>query len=319
MVKQPLLSVIIPTAARTCFLSRAIESALGIVDDCEVVVVPNGPSSAWKEVYKTFKSEPRVRWLPIEKAGVSAARNFGLTSATGVYIRFLDDDDFFYPKECAKQLEAMLTESLDMTSGLVRLVTNNGEFIAARKMLDVSDFCYAALHPSRCVQVGAHLYRRSAIAGLRWNESRSLNEDMQWLLDVACLEDLKWKPVQEAVAAWVQHDGKRLSRGSDPGKETLEYSANILLGVYDKLKSENNLSVKRKEALADGLWSLLQKGLRYDYKYWLKIARFADLCCPGRRPPSKIHLTWPVYLISPLVVESFLIPVRWLHAQLRKQ
>lgn len=314
----PILSIIIPTANRELLLKKAINSALSITEDCEVIVVPNGVSLGWKKTAKIFDTDDRVKWLPIMEANVSAARNHGLIHAKGIYIRFLDDDDFFYPNECLTQLNLAVSEQLDIVSGAVRLIDAKNEFIEDRRMLQIDDFCTAVFHPSRCVQVGAHLYKRSVVAGLRWNEQRSLNEDMEWLFDVACLVHLRWKTVDSAVSAWVQHDGERLSRGKDPGDDTLKYSANIILNSFRKLKVLAELTPRRREALSDGLWSLLQKGLRYDFDFWINVAKFSDQCSAGRRPPSKIHRTWPFTLLHPLTLEKLLIPVRNLYARIRR-
>lgn len=313
----PTLTVIIPTAGRISFLLKAIKSALGIVDDCEVLIVPNGSSQAWLSIVSIFEKDPRVKWLPIEQANVSAARNYGLENAQGEFIRFLDDDDYLFPEACAYQLNEIIVGEHDVVSGAVQLITVGGRLLKKYQMLESEDFCYAALHPNRCVQVGAHLYRRAAVANIRWNVERSLNEDMQWLLDVACLTHLKWKRVDKTVAAWVQHDNERLSRGSDPGNDTLKYSASILCDAEKKLQKMNAFSQNRQEAFADGLWSLLQKGLRYDYPYWREIAKIADSHSPGRRPPSKIHRVWPFKKIHPLIIETTLIPARWLYNLIR--
>lgn len=114
----PLLSIIIPTYGRSESLKRAINSALQITDECEVVVVPNGDSDLWKRVANDFEHEKRVKWFPLDRANVSAARNHGLAKAQGQFVRFLDDD-YFYLENARKQLQVHMKHDLDVSCGIV--------------------------------------------------------------------------------------------------------------------------------------------------------------------------------------------------------
>lgn len=104
------VSVIIPTFRRPFFLTRAINSVLDqTYSNIEVLVVDNNEdkdiSNQVKNVIGLFKDDGRVKLLisDIKKNG-SAARNFGIRNATGVFIAFLDDDDTFHPTKIAKQV-----------------------------------------------------------------------------------------------------------------------------------------------------------------------------------------------------------------------
>lgn len=315
----PLLSVIIPTHSRAALLRRAIDSALRSSHaDVEVIVVPNGPDSSWRAIQAKYSSDPRVCWHPIDKANANAARNAGLSQARGSFVRFLDDDDYLYPDACQRQLSESATNRIDVCSADIDVVLANGKKIRTMKQPDTDDFASSTLMPRRMTATHAHLYRREALHGVAWNEKQTVRQDTAWLIELACSSELSWRRHPEAVGAWVQHGGTRISRGRDPGPEVLKSTAELILRAHESLSARGLLTSERSQAAADGLWASLQKGLQYDYSYWREIAKFADRVVPGRRPPSAIHRLPVFRQLPPLVVETVLVPLRVAYRPLRR-
>ncbi len=88
------ISVVIPAYNRPDYLVEAVESALmQSVLPCEIIVADNGTKQHGLEfsskLVRTIVLPPRV--------GASAARNAGAKAATGDYLAFLDDDDWWEP------------------------------------------------------------------------------------------------------------------------------------------------------------------------------------------------------------------------------
>lgn len=320
MEGDPLLSVVIPTSNRPECLPRAIDSALISVaaGHVEVVVVPNGPDTSWKRIAEQFDGDTRIKWFPLPCPGVSAARNHGLEHSRGTLVRFLDDDDYLYPAACQKQCETLLSRDADVCSGAVELVGDRGRRIRVWEQPDTDDFCVATLAPGRRTQQGSHLYRRSVLDGLRWNERRSLNEDMEWMLALAASREVSWVRVDECVAAWVQHRRPRLSKGRDPGSQVLKESASMLLDAAKSLDASGRFGGRRREAAADGLWSLFQKGFKYSPNYWTGIAKISNSFKAGRRPPSRIYRFKLMQGCDPVLVETLLFPIRWAYHPVRR-
>ena len=93
-VKNLSVSIVIPTHNRAHLIGRAIRSALAaVVPGDEIIVVDDGSSDGSGEVARRFGS--RIRYERQERRGVSAARNHGVSLATGDLICFLDADDLF--------------------------------------------------------------------------------------------------------------------------------------------------------------------------------------------------------------------------------
>ncbi len=318
--KGPLLSVIIPTHARPVSLPRAIRSALlcAPMGDVEVIVVPNGTDESWKDIAETFKDDRRVRWEPITKPHANAARNHGLALVQGKFVRFLDDDDFVFPDACQAQFHELIEVAADLSSGNFDTVTESGRTIGTYLQPEVDDFTEGTLGPYRRPQTGAHLYRREVLDGLRWDENCDVGQDTMWMIQLAGSRELKWIRHQESVAAWVQHRGIRISRGRDPGDIALKSLAEQILWAVDQLASGDRITDRRLKAASEGLWALLQKGLRYDFRYWQGVGKKADSLYDGCRPPSGIHKMPIVRSLRPLLVEAALIPVREVYHPIRQ-
>lgn len=108
-----LVSIIIPTYKRAEMLSRAISSCLEqTYHNIEVLVVSdNAPDDNFtlkaRETVDSFKDN-RVCLITQQKhINGAVARNVGIRASKGLYISFLDDDDFIDSEKIEKQVEAL--------------------------------------------------------------------------------------------------------------------------------------------------------------------------------------------------------------------
>ena len=99
---SPFFSVVIPTYNRAGFIASTLQSILGQeFTDFEILIVDDGSKDNTAEVVRPFLADPRLRYLPKENAERGAARNYGLASAKGEYVLFLDSDDLLHPNHLA--------------------------------------------------------------------------------------------------------------------------------------------------------------------------------------------------------------------------
>jgi glycosyltransferase involved in cell wall biosynthesis len=92
---QPFLSIIIPVYNQNPeLLERALKSAVSQKEapDYEVIVVDDGSTQTAKTAELCLKYN--ARFLPLEHQGLSGARDSGILAANGMYISFLDSDDY---------------------------------------------------------------------------------------------------------------------------------------------------------------------------------------------------------------------------------
>jgi len=101
------VSIIIPTYNRVSLLKEALDSiASQTYDDFEVIVVNDFPEQK-AEVSKLVAKYQKVHLISQSfSKGGNAARNAGITFATGDIIAFLDDDDTWYAEKLSKHVEA---------------------------------------------------------------------------------------------------------------------------------------------------------------------------------------------------------------------
>jgi len=96
----PNVSVIIPTYNRPDLLERAVLSVLGqTLPDVEIVVVNDAGQPVEDLLHRLDAGRGQI--LSIRAArncGRGAVRNLGLKLASGRYIAYLDDDDYYYPE-----------------------------------------------------------------------------------------------------------------------------------------------------------------------------------------------------------------------------
>jgi len=104
LMKQPLVSVILPTYNRAWALKTAIDSVLfQNYPNIELIVIDDGSQDNTKKLLKDYKNQIRV--LSQENAGVSAARNRGIEKSRGEFIALLDSDDSWDKRKISCQMD----------------------------------------------------------------------------------------------------------------------------------------------------------------------------------------------------------------------
>lgn len=102
----PTISVIIPTRNRAAYLVEALDSVFAqTFPSYEIIVIDDGSVDDTRQLLSTYIEQERIRYTFQEQAGVSAARNRGVSLAQAGYVAFLDSDDLFLPTKLEKQMK----------------------------------------------------------------------------------------------------------------------------------------------------------------------------------------------------------------------
>lgn len=126
----PAVTVVTPAYNVAAYIGEAVDSVLGqTFGDFEYIVIDDGSTDATVEVARQHAGDdPRIRLVPGEHRGASAARNIGIRESKARYIAFLDSDDRWHPDFLRRQIA--LLESLPPEAGGVfcrsRMVLENG-------------------------------------------------------------------------------------------------------------------------------------------------------------------------------------------------
>lgn len=153
------VSVVIPCFRQAHFLGEAIESALAQTHPrIEAIVVDDGSPDNVEQVAGRY---PGVRCLRQPNGGLAAARNAGLTEASGEFVLFLDADDRLLPEAVEIGLrELRAAPAAEMAAGTWKLIGEEGEPLPAAAP-EVPAEAYPALLESCFISTpAAVLYRR---------------------------------------------------------------------------------------------------------------------------------------------------------------
>jgi glycosyltransferase involved in cell wall biosynthesis len=106
MLRSPCISVVVPSYNRANVVHEAVQSILAqTYRVTDVIVVDDGSTDKTLEVLAQFGD--RIRVISQVNAGPAAARNSGISLATGEYVAFLDSDDVWLPTKLERQVELM--------------------------------------------------------------------------------------------------------------------------------------------------------------------------------------------------------------------
>ncbi len=112
---QPLVSIVIPVYNVELWLAECLDSAIRqTLQDIEIICVNDGSTDKSGTILQTYATrDTRIKIINQENAGLSAARNTGMDTASGKYIYFLDSDDMIVPDAIKKLYELAEKNSLD--------------------------------------------------------------------------------------------------------------------------------------------------------------------------------------------------------------
>lgn len=108
-MSKPVVSVVVPAYNARRWIAATLETALAqTLKEIEVIVVDDGSTDDTAGMVESFtRSDPRVRLIRTQNAGVGAARNTAIKASAGEFIAPLDADDLWNPSKLEKQVRRM--------------------------------------------------------------------------------------------------------------------------------------------------------------------------------------------------------------------
>jgi glycosyltransferase involved in cell wall biosynthesis len=136
-----LVSIIVPVYNSSSYLHRCVNSILKqSYRDIEVILVDDGSTDGSGEICDVIaRDDKRVRVLHTPNRGVSSARNTGINVAKGVFIFFVDSDDYIETYAVNALVEGYDLSHADIVVGAFNKV-NDGSAIS-----EVRDFTESQL------------------------------------------------------------------------------------------------------------------------------------------------------------------------------
>ncbi len=95
-----LISIIVPIYNAAQYLNQCIESILGqTYDKLEIILIDDGSTDDSAKVCRWYQErDSRIKLISQKNGGSVSARKAGLREAKGIYIGFVDADDYIEPK-----------------------------------------------------------------------------------------------------------------------------------------------------------------------------------------------------------------------------
>lgn len=185
MMKQPLVSVIIPLYNSENYISETIESVLNqTYKNIEVVVVDDGSTDDSLSIAKRYESN-NLHVYHQENSGAPVARNFGFRMSKGSFIQYLDADDKLTPNKIEKQVAALgkgnsyaiATSSVFVMSGEEEYLWDMPEiYHDYERGFDLLVDLWRFFIPSWCI--GSYLVPRNLVLESGgWDETLKKNQD----------------------------------------------------------------------------------------------------------------------------------------------
>ncbi len=101
---NPLVTCIIPAFDREEYIAEAVDSVLNqSYGNIEIIVVDDGSTDNTPGILSSYNG--KIKILRQQNSGASAARNMGISKASGDFISFLDSDDLWEKNKIALQME----------------------------------------------------------------------------------------------------------------------------------------------------------------------------------------------------------------------
>ena len=225
------ISVIIPCFNAERWLAQAIHSALEqSLPPAQVIVVDDGSTDSSPEVAQSFGSS--VHCVRQARRGPCAARNHGLSLASGPLIQYLDADDLFHKRRLELLIDAWRAapDAQFAASGYLSYrsaETQDREICEGEFPIRASRILRDALAVNYLPVTG--LFRKSFLESIGpWNESLTRWVDLEFHARIAAHNRTPFPFFDSPLYGYRQHEGQRISSHNkaqtklDEGLKSLE-------------------------------------------------------------------------------------------------
>lgn len=245
-IEQPLISVIVPIYNVEKYLNECIDSIIRqTYTNLEIILVNDGSTDSCAKICDSYKKkDSRIKVIHKENGGVSSARNIGLRKSNGIYISFVDSDDWIEPNYYEKMLKVALENDLDVVQcSYFRITCNNKEYINLSNneiKSNKKEYLYQILN----VQSGVgfchmKLYKKDIIKDVLFDENLKVCEDALFNIKISYNIN-KFSIISDALYNY------RINENSVVKKYDIKYQEKYLSGIES---IEKFLGVKQKEQI----------------------------------------------------------------------
>lgn len=314
---MPKYSVIIPVYNAEKTLHRCVDSLLNQnYTDAELILVNDGSQDGSGAVCEQYSREnAQIQYLVKENAGVSSARNAGLDAATGIYVMFVDSDDYVAGNYFETIDEVLAETDCDLlqfshckTNGGLQSTRIYAPFWSDQRTVLIPKICDAMCRKTINSPCGK-VYRRELLCkyDIRFPNDLSIGEDLVFNVNYA-LHINSYRMISDVLYYVCTENENSLSRKKRSDlKEQLELISSEIRMVI----SEANLSDNERQQFYSALnFSTCRdvyktaKALHRDKVKWCRRIRILHRSC---KEINARGMTYPRTTYCRLIT----LPIRW--------
>jgi len=183
MSSLPLISIIIPVYNTEKYLSKCLDSIINqTYKNLEIIIINDGSTdNSFTICGKYAMRDDRINLINKENKGVSSARNQGIDEAKGLYISFVDSDDWIELNTYEVLMNCVLNHNLDAVIFEYFINFENGKelftsYSNLNGMISKTKAVEITISPVNRFSV-SKLYTKEIISDIRYQEEIYYGED----------------------------------------------------------------------------------------------------------------------------------------------
>ena len=115
---KKVVSIVIPVYNAGKYIKRCIDSIIGqTYNDWEVIAVNDGSTDDSLTILNQYAGDDRITVIDIPNGGVVNARKTALSYANGIYLTFVDADDYLPPVSLQLMVDRLVSTDSDLVVG----------------------------------------------------------------------------------------------------------------------------------------------------------------------------------------------------------
>lgn len=250
MLKEPVVTIIIPTFNRAHLIEETLESIIQqTYSKWECLIIDDGSSDNTQNIVEHFlQLDSRFYYFHRTKdyiKGAAGARNYGLDLADkrgAEFIQFFDDDDIMYPNKIELQLEPFLNdEKMVFTvckfDKLVQMKEGESNFQRPSYNLRHDHVGDAILSGELKINTLSSMWRMNMLKDFRFNETLSHAEEWELFTRIGYHFPFNYGIVDEYLYSYRKHKNT-LTMGEDRDYSKRKTSGVIRTILCDYLTRE---------------------------------------------------------------------------------
>lgn len=130
-MQDALVTIVVASYNNANYIERCLESVKSqTYKNLEVIIVDDGSTDNTKITCQKFLTDGRVRFVEKQNGGLSSSRQLGLEQANGVFISFIDADDYLSASYVEAHVKNLIGSNADISVCGTRFESSDGLYLS---------------------------------------------------------------------------------------------------------------------------------------------------------------------------------------------